>query len=542
MALTFTTPTIWTCPAFVTNVQIECWAAGGGASGNLTATSGSVRGGSGGGGGSYVRKNTYTPVPASIYTIHVGIAGNGGVCSPTTPTNGSDGTHSTFIDPDNNVVSGAAGGHGGVYNGPGGQGGNRADPGAGFSGDDDAHFGGAGYAATTTTYPTLPDGGGGGSSGAFAASGVAASGTVGGVQPDGGNGGDAASATNSAPSSSTLPGGGGGGGSHGIVAGAGANGKIVLTLTYSVAVSDTIATSEVVSRTHESAPTDNVNVGESIFFQVVHPISESLAINEVVLAQQYISVSDSITISENTVVGSFASDSLTIIEEVTGVRVFNETVSDSIGLGESFPGDTQGLSETVTLSETLSGARTKIASDSLVISETVSTAGSVFNLSISDSVVVSEVVINIKTVSGNCLDTFEPDPSLSTRTTTVLSYPVGVSPTMIVSLRNPKFGNKQILQNGREIRYTRGGDQIINDSPYWLNLTFLEMDFESLTQAQAFGLINFLIASAGDEIQLLDWENRTWVGMIVSEPNDVVVQMDSACEYNASFRFEGNLV
>lgn len=538
----FNSSTTWTCPAGVTNIRVECWGAGGGASGNKPLTVGTVIGGSGGGGGSYVRVNSYTPTPGDSYDVNVGIGGSGGTSSLTSPTNGTDGTNTTFVH-SASIIAGAAGGHFGTFNSSGGQGGNRSDSGAGYSGGDDAHFGGSGASATSTTFPTLPNGGGGGSSGAFAASGVSASGSTGGVAGSGGgNGGDGIVAAATTANPGFIPGGGGAGASSSSNdGGAGASGQIVLLLTYTISVIDSISISESAIRTYIPTISESILIGESTTTsELDHASYENLSISELVNGQLFLSVSDSLIINENLFRGSSTGDNLTVSELISGTKGYVQSINDAVSISEKLFRDVARVNESLIVSENIVANRIAGVNEFLIVDESL-LVQNVFNIHVNETISISEFAINVRTLVTNCQDTFTPTPALGKRATTSLSYPVGVSPTQTVNLRNPKFNNKQELQTGREIRYTRGGDQIINDSPYWLNLTYLEMDFESLNTAQAKGLLTLLEVSAGDQIQLVDWENRTWFGFIVNDPIDVIIQMDSGCEYNASLKFEGVL-
>ncbi|MGI8905557.1 MAG: glycine-rich domain-containing protein [Candidatus Sumerlaeaceae bacterium] len=92
----------WQAPKGATTVQIEMWAAGGGAGG------GETHGGSGGW-GEFV-KHRIRVKPGQIYTVTVGIGGLKGVLPTDT---GSDGTDSEFKSIDGSLLLSADGGKGG---------------------------------------------------------------------------------------------------------------------------------------------------------------------------------------------------------------------------------------------------------------------------------------------------------------------------------------------------------------------------------------------------------------------------------------------
>jgi hypothetical protein len=45
----------------------------------------------------------------------------------------------------------------------------------------------------------------------------------------------------------------------------------------------------------------------------------------------------------------------------------------------------------------------------------------------------------------------------------------------------------------------------------------------------------------GEDIKLIDWENRLWAG-VLSNIQDPIVQDGRGCQYTASFEFEGTKV
>jgi hypothetical protein len=108
-----------------------------------------------------------------------------------------------------------------------------------------------------------------------------------------------------------------------------------------------------------------------------------------------------------------------------------------------------------------------------------------------------------------------------------------------VTLRNPELGNKDRLKFNRINRETRGGTLIVFADPMWPKVESLVLRFAGLKKAQADALLTFMQNHLGEEVGLLDWEQRYWRGVIVN-PNDPVVE-DSRGSYSASFEFEGEL-
>jgi hypothetical protein len=121
-----------------------------------------------------------------------------------------------------------------------------------------------------------------------------------------------------------------------------------------------------------------------------------------------------------------------------------------------------------------------------------------------------------------------------------LFYPAEGVLTDSVVLRAPNFGNKDRLAFNRILRETRGGTLIVFADPIWPKIQTLVLTFSGLRNAQTRQLLAFLDAHLGEEIGLLDWEGRTWKG-IITTPADPVVQ-DGKDSYTASMEFEGELV
>jgi len=62
-----------------------------------------------------------------------------------------------------------------------------------------------------------------------------------------------------------------------------------------------------------------------------------------------------------------------------------------------------------------------------------------------------------------------------------------------------------------------------------------------LSNTQAQGLLTFMDTYLGQEIRLIDWEDRVWVG-VITNPSDPIVQDGPGCQMTASFEFEGTKV
>lgn len=120
-----------------------------------------------------------------------------------------------------------------------------------------------------------------------------------------------------------------------------------------------------------------------------------------------------------------------------------------------------------------------------------------------------------------------------------LTFPATGTVTDSVTLRSPNLGNKDKLSFNRISRETRGGTLVVFADPIWPKIQTLVLTFSGLTETEVSDLLVFLDAHLGEEVGLLDWENRYWKGVIMT-PDDPVVQ-DTRDTFSASFEFEGEL-
>lgn len=125
------------------------------------------------------------------------------------------------------------------------------------------------------------------------------------------------------------------------------------------------------------------------------------------------------------------------------------------------------------------------------------------------------------------------------RTNLTLTYPY-VTPTMTVELRNPDFGNKDRLNFNRINRQTRGGTLIVFSDPKWPKSQTLSLQVSGLKAQQCDDLLQFIAASLGKEIGLLDYENRQWRG-IIANPDSPITHVNRT-DRSVTIEFQGELV
>jgi hypothetical protein len=122
-----------------------------------------------------------------------------------------------------------------------------------------------------------------------------------------------------------------------------------------------------------------------------------------------------------------------------------------------------------------------------------------------------------------------------------LQYPSTGMVTDELTLRTPNLGNQDRLAMTKINRETRGGTLIVYADPIWPKVETLLVSFSGLSNTQAQGLLTFMDDYLGQEIRLIDWEDRVWVG-VITNPSDPIVQDGPGCQMAASFEFEGTKV
>ena len=129
-------------------------------------------------------------------------------------------------------------------------------------------------------------------------------------------------------------------------------------------------------------------------------------------------------------------------------------------------------------------------------------------------------------------------PTLGSATLT-LTYPY-TSPTTTLTLRNPDFRNQDSLNFNRINRETRGGTLVVYADPNWPKAQTLSLTISHLKQTQVDDLFDFLLESLGQEVGLLDHENRQWRGIILTP--DAEVSHVGRENRSVQLEFEGALV
>jgi hypothetical protein len=147
-------------------------------------------------------------------------------------------------------------------------------------------------------------------------------------------------------------------------------------------------------------------------------------------------------------------------------------------------------------------------------------------------------------ILGYSSDPDAPTPPSATAPTLVrkdyvkLFYPTSV-PTTAVQIRAPMLGDRDRLLNARIQRESRGGTLQVFSDPTWPKSQILALTFTGLSETEANAVQAFFLATLGLEVGFIDWDGRTWHGLIVT-PDEPFVRSRRGI-VDISFEFEGLL-
>lgn len=314
--------------------------------------------------------------------------------------------------------------------------------------------------------------------------------------------------------------------------------------------------SATVLRVVQGSASDSLALVQSTHANITNvTVSQSLALIQTadVRAPIYLRVNQNLNISQNEeghagVVTKGVSDVLAFTDSA-GLTYF-ASVSQTLSFTQD--GERKNIIvDQLNLIQIALAAKGGVGNDTLALVQTLGMQG-IFSRSIADILGLKQAVAYY--IEGLCTrqqyspfigastDSSYTPPSLTPPTIgshkLTLTYPY-VSPTTTLVLRNPQFGDKDRLNFNRINRSTRGGTLIVFADPKWPKTQALAVQVDGLTQAQASDMIAFLRQSLGQEIGLLDWENRQWRGVITTP--DAQVTHVNKNDRSVAFEFQGTL-
>jgi hypothetical protein len=106
----------------------------------------------------------------------------------------------------------------------------------------------------------------------------------------------------------------------------------------------------------------------------------------------------------------------------------------------------------------------------------------------------------------------------------------------VLTLPSPEFDNTDSVELTRINRKTRGGDLVVYRDNMWPLTETLLMRWDKLDKDQIRNLLSFLKLTLGRVIQIVDYNENTYFG-IISKPEGTVAQKNSSL-FSASLEFQ----
>jgi len=132
---------------------------------------------------------------------------------------------------------------------------------------------------------------------------------------------------------------------------------------------------------------------------------------------------------------------------------------------------------------------------------------------------------------------FPDKPTLIVSNNITLQCPP-TAPTEMIMLPVPLMSDREEMQYTRIQRKTRGGVLKVFRDDDWMKIRTFRFKFEGLSDALVEDFFEFLAATLGLKIRLLDHEGREWDGYIVN-PQGEAAQYFRQCGETTEFDFEG---
>jgi hypothetical protein len=301
---------------------------------------------------------------------------------------------------------------------------------------------------------------------------------------------------------------------------------------------DTIALNETADGLRGKKATDTIALAEATTTRMGYfrALSDTIALQETLL--RVLGVSDTIALNELAIRVEAVSDTITLSETLFNsdrIDVFDFIDLSDISEQPVAAGDTIALTDEAGAIF----AGTRHAEDDFVLYEA---AAYILN---AECPTCCDVTDRYSPFVGASSDPNAPPPPSSTAPTLTpaseitLSHPFN-SPTLTLTMRRPLFGNRDRLTNQRIIRESRGGTLIVYADRQWPKVHTLVWEFSVLSEDTAQDYLNFLAATLGKEIRLVDHELRHWRGVLI-QPDEPITR-NKRCDLSASLIFEGELV
>jgi hypothetical protein len=93
-----------------------------------------------------------------------------------------------------------------------------------------------------------------------------------------------------------------------------------------------------------------------------------------------------------------------------------------------------------------------------------------------------------------------------------------LAPTLHISIRDPEFQDQQNLTTNVRIFTMASGAVRTTKNPTTVRLV---LNFREVSRSKAVEIRDFIVASSGAKLRYDDYKGASWVGYIVTEPNEI---------------------
>jgi len=190
------------------------------------------------------------------------------------------------------------------------------------------------------------------------------------------------------------------------------------------------------------------------------------------------------------------------------------------------------ITDTITFSQIVTVDRGKGVKNYITLEQELEIHGT-FGKTLADSLDIYQTLA-YELQRENTLCTYSPFIGTSTDST-LPTPPRPTGPTLVkqnniqftygattLVLRGPEFGNRDSLKFVRINRESRGGTLTIYADPIWPQVQTILVEFYGLYETESQLALDFIKESLGKEIELRDWEGRSWKGVITNPDTPII--------------------
>lgn len=304
-----------------------------------------------------------------------------------------------------------------------------------------------------------------------------------------------------------------------------------VTLTQNLTFNSTATASKIA----RGSISQNLSFSQSAIYQIIKTLRQNISLSQNISFSmvRIRNITQSLNIEQSLATfGNFTRslfDSLTLTQTATSDE--KASVFNNLTLTQSTTGS-KGTPQCLTLTDSVSAYVSKGLSQNLSLTQNIT-----YTITKTVSIVQNLTLTHSAYAYVNTPNLCSTPTGFEHRNTIVLSYPYS-SPTTNLTLPSPIFDNSERRHYSQIVRESRGGTLHYFRDSNWGKYKRLNFTLNRLRCGQSYTeLLDFLKLSIGKEIKLVDHENRTWRGVIVT-PEASIVQ-DSRSGYSITLEFEG---